>query len=134
MWMAARFKEKTGIDPLTVSQTACRGGSGTVHLSALPSAQPAGTFDLVVDHPCERFTRGRPPWRQETGDQVVDIPLTLRPIKGWRVIEVCRRSSHFGSVDRVAIRPGVNVALILPLGRYGLTIIDLREIMGEQGP
>ncbi len=112
MWRAARLKEKTGIDPLTVSQTTCRRGSGTVHLSALPSDQPAGTLNLVVD-----------------------LPPTLRPIKGWRVIEARSVGEAVTSVpfDRVAIRPGVNVALMLPLGRYGLTIIDLREIMGEQG-
>lgn len=134
VWMAARLKEKTGIDPLTISQTTCRGGSGTVHLSALPSDQPAGTFDLVVDHPRERFTRGRPAWRQEKGDQAVDIPRTLRPAKGWRVIEARPVGEAVTSVpvDRVAIRPGENVALMLPPGRYSLRIIDVREIGEEQ--
>lgn len=134
MWMAARLKDKTGIDPLTISQTTCRGGSGTVHLSALPTDQPTGTFDLVVDHPRERFIRGRPTWRQETGDQVVDIPRTLRPTKGWRVIEARPVGEAVTSVpvDRVAIRPGEDVALMLPPGRYSLRIIDVREIRGEQ--
>lgn len=134
MWMAARLKEKTGIDPLTISQTTCRGGSGTVHLSALPSDQPAGTFDLVVDHPREQFTRGRPAWRQEKGDQAVDIPRTLRPAKGWRVIEARPVGEAVTSVpvDRIAIRPGENVALMLPPGRYSLRIIDVHEIDEEQ--
>ncbi|MDQ0839248.1 hypothetical protein [Sphingomonas faeni] len=134
MWMAARLKYKTGIDPLTISQTACRGGSGTVHLSALPSDQPAGTFDLVVDHPRERFMRGRPAWRQEKGDQVVNIPRTLHPTKGWRVIEA-RPVGEAGEsvpIDRVAIRPGENVALMLPPGRYSLRIIDVPEMGIDQ--
>lgn len=134
MWMAARLKEKTGIDPLTISQTTCRGGSGAVHLSVLPSDQPAGTFDLVVDHPRERFVRGRPAWRQEKGDQIVDIPRAMRPTEGWRVIEARPVGEAVTSVpvDRVAIRPGEDVALMLPRGRYSLRVIDVREIRGEQ--
>ncbi|TCM00201.1 hypothetical protein C8J41_1258 [Sphingomonas sp. PP-CC-3G-468] len=134
VWMAARLKEKTGVDPLTISQTTCRGGSGTIHLSTLPSDQPAGAFDLVVDHPRERFTRGRPAWRQEKGDQAIDIPRTLRPAKGWRVIEARPVGEAVTSVpvDRVAIRPGENVALMLPPGRYSLRIIDVREIGDKQ--
>jgi hypothetical protein len=86
-WMAARLKEKTGIDPLTISQTTCRGGSETMRLATLPSDQPAGTFDLIIDHPTERFTRGRPDWRKMAGDRIITIPRKLRPVKGWRVIE-----------------------------------------------
>jgi hypothetical protein len=55
-WMAARLKEKTGIDPLTISQTTCRGGGETMRLAALPAGEVTGIFDLLVDHPSERFT------------------------------------------------------------------------------
>lgn len=41
-WMAARLKAKTGIDPLTISQTTCRGGGGTTHLVALPADEGRG--------------------------------------------------------------------------------------------
>ena len=67
MWMAARLKEKTGIDPLTISQTTCRGGGSSVRFAALPADEPEGTFDLVIDHPSARFIRGRPEWRKLVG-------------------------------------------------------------------
>lgn len=124
--MAARLKEKTGIDPLTISQTTCRGGGDTLRLSALPPSEPAGTFDLVVDHPAARFERHRPEWRKLAGDRLVSIPRQLYPATGWRVIEARPVGEPATSVpmDRVAIRHGENVALMLPPGRYNLQIID----------
>ncbi|WP_288410735.1 hypothetical protein [uncultured Sphingomonas sp.] len=122
LWMAARLRAKTGIDPLTISQTTCR-GSGTVRrLSMLPTSEPAGSFDLVVDHPTARFVRGRPAWRIAAGDRAVSIPVELRPRQGWRVIEARPDGEPSSSVpmDRVAIRPGEDVALLLPPGRYRL--------------
>lgn len=128
-WMAARLKEKTGVDPLTISQTTCRGGDRTVRLSALPADEPTGSFDLVVDHPDARFIRGRPAWRTLTGDRAVTIPRALRPAAGWRVIEARPEGEPTASVpmDRVAIRPGEDIALMLPPGRYRLRIIDVKR-------
>ena len=126
-WMAARLKEKTGIDPLTISQTICRGGGGAVQLSALPSDEPPGTFDLIVDHPSSLFVRGRPVWRQRSGDRAVSIPRALYPAIGWRIVEARRLGEPVASVpmDRVAIRAGEDVALMLPPGRYQLRIVDV---------
>lgn len=126
-WMAARLKEKTGIDPLTIAQTTCRGGSKTMRLATLPSDQPAGTFDLIIDHPTERFTRGRPDWRKMAGDRIITIPSKLRPAKGWRVIEARPLGEPDTSVpiDRVAIRPGEDIGLLLPPGRYHVRAIDV---------
>ena len=126
-WMAARLKEKTGIDPLTISQTTCRGGSDSMRLATLPSDQPAGTFDLIIDHPTERFTRGRPDWRKMAGDRIIAIPRKLRPTKGWRVIEARPLGEPDTSVpvDRVAIRPGEDIGLLLPPGRYHIRAIDV---------
>ncbi|MET0307174.1 MAG: hypothetical protein ABW023_00575 [Sphingomonas sp.] len=126
-WMAARLKQKTGIDPLTLSQTTCRGGSDKLHLASLPASEPEGMFDLIVDHPEARFERHRPKWRKLSGDQVVSIPKALRPASGWRVIEARPVGEPNASVpmDRVAIRPGEDVALMLPPGRYSLRIIDV---------
>lgn len=133
-WMAARLREKTGIDPLTISQTTCRGGGDTRRLASLPSDQPAGAFDLVVDHPTERFTRGRPTWRTTAGDRVISIPAALRPTKGWRVIEARPLGEPTTSVpvDRVAIRPGENIALMLPPGQYRLNVIDVPRSHGDR--
>lgn len=129
-WMAARLKEKTGIDPLTISQTSCRGAGDKVRLSALPADEPVGTFDLIVDHPTARFERGRPEWRKLAGDRAVSIPKELRPVAGWRVIEARPVEEPDTSVpmDRVAIRPGEDVALLLPPGRYRLRAIDVPRI------
>ncbi len=126
-WMATRLKALTGIDPLTVSQTTCQGGGTKDRLAQLPADEPAGLFDLVVDHPTARFMRGRPVWRVAAGDRVVSIPKALRPIKGWRVIEARPAGETEASVpmDRVAIRPGEDIALLLPPGRYQLKVVDV---------
>lgn len=128
-WMAARLREKTGVDALTISQTSCRGGGDGARLAALPASEPAGTFDLVVDHPEAEFVRGRPVWRRAAGDRAVDIPRALHPAAGWRIIEARPPGEPVTSVpmDRVAIRPNENVALMLPPGRYVLRAIDVRR-------
>lgn len=126
-WMATRLKAKTGIDPLTISQTTCRGGGKVRRFAVLPANEPAGTFDLVVDHPAARFIRGRPVWRIAAGDIPVSIPAELYPTKGWRVIEARLGNEQPTAVpmDRVAIRPGEDIALMLPPGRYRLLAIDV---------
>ena len=128
-WMATRLKKKTGIDPLTISQTTCHGGGKTVRFAVLPADQPTGTFDLLVDHPTARFDRGRPEWRKLAGDEPVNIPPALQPETGWRVIEARPVDESAASVpmDRVAIRPGENIALMLPPGHYRLRAIDVAQ-------
>lgn len=125
--MASRLKEKTGIDPLTISQTTCRGGAESVRFSALPASDPVGKFDLVIDHPHARFERHRPAWRRLAGDRPISIPQHLYPSAGWRVIEARPIGEPSTSVpmDRVAIRAGEDVALMLPPGRYGLRVINV---------
>lgn len=126
-WMATRLKAITGIDPLTVSQTTCRGGGSRERLAVLPAEQRPGTFDVVVDHPTAKFVRGRPAWRVAAGDRVVSIPTALRPAKGWRIVEARPVGESEASVpmDRVAIRPGEDIALLLPPGRYQLKVVDV---------
>lgn len=131
--MAMLLKAKTGVDPLTISQTTCRGGSPARHLAVLPASEPAGAFDLVVDHPAATFVRGRPIWRQRAGDRVVTIPASLRPTSGWRVIEARPVGEPTISVplDRVAIRAGEDVALMVPAGRYQLRAIAVPYVKPE---
>lgn len=126
-WMAARLKDKTGIDPLTISQTACRGGSEALRFAELPADQPADGFDLVVDHPNAQFEGKRPLWRKQAGDRAVPIQANLYPSEGWRVIEARPVGENLTSipVDRVAIRPDEDVVLMLPPGQYDLRIIDV---------
>lgn len=128
-WLATRLKAKTGIDPLTISQTTCRGAGTVRQLAALPKDKPASTFDLVVDHPTTHFVRGRPDWRIAAGDMPVTIPAELRPKIGWRVIEA-RPDGELPTsvpVDRVAIRSGEDIALMLPPGRYRLQVVNVQQ-------
>lgn len=129
-WMAMRLRAKTGIDPLTISQTTCRGGAPSRRLAVLPDEMPAGTFDLIVDHPTAHFVHGRPAWRMMAGDVPVTIPAALRPERGWRVIEARLEGDSPASVpmDRVAIRSGEDIALMLPPGRYRLRVLDPSSI------
>lgn len=99
-WMASRLKAKTGFDPLTISQTTCRGGSAVDRIATLPADEPTGTFDLVVDHPTARFIHGRPAWRVATGDVPVAIPESVRPLKGL--------ARHRGTSRRGAARRSAN--------------------------
>lgn len=126
-WMATRLKAKTGIDPLTISQTTCRGGGEIVRLDQLPNDEISGTFDVVIDHPLVRYDQSRPTWRAELGDVATTIPAHLRPVNGWRIIEARPFDETVNSVplDRVAIRPTDDVALMLPPGRYQLRLIDV---------
>ncbi len=126
-WMAARLKDMSGIDPLTISQTTCRGGSDTIQAAMLPVSEPRGRFDLIVDHPTAHFHAHRPEWRKRAGDELVPIAEALLPKEGWRVIEARPVGEPDTSVpmDRVAIRPGEPVALALPPGRYTLRAIDV---------
>lgn len=126
-WMATRLKAKTGINPLTISQTTCRGGGAALQMSTLPPSEPTGSFDLIIDHPAARFVEGRPAWRVAAGDQPVAIPTALLPKAGWRVVEARPANEPDSSVpmDRVAIRPGESIALMLPPGRYRLRTIDI---------
>lgn len=135
-WMATRLKAKTGIDPLTISQTTCRGGGTVRRLAVIPKDEPAGTFDLVLDHPTAHFVRGRPAWRIAAGDMPVTIPAELRPKTGWRVIEARPDGELSTSVpmDRVAIRPGEDIALMLPPGRYRLTVLDVQQRTEKEAP
>jgi hypothetical protein len=130
-WMASRLKAKTGIDPLTISQTTCRGGGATSRLAMPPATEPAGVFDLIVDHPAPRFVRGRPRWRLASGDVPVTIPDSARPRRGWRVVEARPDGEPDASIpmDRVAIRPGEDVALMLPPGRYRLRVLDPARVL-----
>lgn len=134
-WMATRLKDKTGIDPLTISQTICRGGSSNLRLAALPANQLSGSFDLVVDHPQAQFEGMRAIWRKQAGDQLVDIDPKLLPVAGWRVIEARPVGEPTTSVpvDRVAVRKGEHVKLLLPPDRYALRIIDVSITAAQPG-
>jgi hypothetical protein len=126
-WMGARFKALTGIDPLTVTQVACRSAGGAVFLAAPPASLRPGQFDMVVSHPAEAFENGRPNWRREVGDEPTPIPAPLRPIGEPLVIEAFAWDEPFDAVpvDRVYVEPGEDLPLLLPPGRYRVRAVRL---------
>ena len=127
IWMAARLRRLTGIDPLTIGQTICRGGGGETRLLPMP-ADGSAPFDYAVDHPVESFRYGRASWRFE-GAYAVPVPLALRPDEEPLVIEAFRAGEPFDAVpeDRVYVEPGEDVRLALPAGRYTVRAVRLTE-------
>ena len=127
-WMAARLKNYTGLDPLTITQTQCRKASGAARLAQTRS-RIEGAFDIVVDHPVDTFEQGRAAWRTQRGDLLVPIPATLRPVSAPLVIEAFSEGEPQDAVpmDRVFVEPGEDIALSLPPGRYYVRAVRLDE-------
>jgi len=128
-WMGARFKALTGIDPLTVTQTACRSAGGAAFLAAPPADHRPGQFDMFVSHPVEVFDDNRPRWRRDTGDIPTAIPATLQPTDEPLVIEAFAWDEPYEAVpvDRVFVEPGEDLPLLLPQGRYRVRAVRLAE-------
>jgi hypothetical protein len=135
-WMAARFKERTGIDPLTVDQTTVM-----EHASA-DREQPAyrlalkqkkvsdrpvvlldrkagryyvppadrGAFDLVVFHPRDVEREGRPAWLRMGGyrKEVKVARLPVAPKDGSLLVQafVKGEDAEAIAVDQVEYGPG----------------------------
>ena len=125
LWMAARLKALTGIDPLTVSQTLCRSEDGEPFLAQLPTDEPAGLVDLVLSQPVTKFARSRPIWRRQSGDVEVELPPQLRNRSGSLIIEAFRSGEPFAAIpmDRLYLEPGEFIPLLLPPGDYTLRAI-----------
>jgi hypothetical protein len=128
-FMGARFKAMTGIDPLTITQTACRSASGAAFLAVPPANFRPGQFDMVVSHPVEAFVDHRPRWRREAGDIPTDIPPSLRPTDEPLVIEAFAWGEPFDAVpvDRVFVEPGEDLPLLLPPGRYRVRAVRMAK-------
>ena len=127
VWMAARLKQLTGIDPLTIGQTICRGGGDTFRLLPMPRDGSA-PFDYALDHPVDGFRHGRAAWRFEKA-QAVPIPEPFASADEPLVIEAFRDGEPFDAVpeDRVYVEPGEDVRLALPPGRYSVRAVRLAD-------
>jgi hypothetical protein len=128
-FMGARFKALTGLDPLTVTQTACRSTGGAVFLAVPPANLRPGQFDMVVSHPVETFDNRRPKWRREAGDMPIRVPASLRPTDEPLVIEAFAWDEPFEAVpvDRLYLEPGEDLPLLLPAGRYRVRAVRLAQ-------
>ncbi len=125
LWMAARLKTATGVDPLTVSQTLCSSEGGEPFLALLPEDRPAGMVDIVLSQPVTRFRDGRPLWRREAGAIAVPIPDELRRTNQPLIVEAFVAGEPFDAVpmDRVYLEPGEDIPLMLPPGSYRLRAV-----------
>ncbi|TWB42487.1 hypothetical protein [Nitrospirillum pindoramense] len=133
-WMAAAFKQRTGIDPLTIDTTACQRPDATAPAttylnpdgSARITPSHAGRVDLQVHMPqsigadpvaaagVSRHWLGQP----------VAIPAALLPKDGDGVVEARKpgQAADTAPYDRLFLRPGEVLPLYLPPGRYVLTL------------
>lgn len=124
-WMAARLKDKTGIDPLTISQTHCRsdGTDAYVATDAVNTeGEPHTPFtDLLIAHPPLTFEKHRPAWRRGFGDKEVEIPPQFLGHSEPILIEA-RTPDQPGNavpIERLLLRPGEQeIPLLLPTGIY----------------
>jgi hypothetical protein len=125
LWMAARLKVATGIDPLTLSQTLCSSEEGEPFLALLPADRPAGMVDILLSLPVTRFQDRRPLWRREAGALAVPIPGELRRTGQPLIVEAFVAGEPFDAVpiDRVYLEPGEDIPLLLPPGSYRLRAV-----------
>lgn len=129
-WFAARLKRKTGIDPLTVSQTHCSVDdedradalSGLQLADGSDAVLAEGAIDLFVAHPSLVFEDGRPSWRRVIGDIAVPVPPALRPDDARVIIEARAPGRPLDElpVDRLLLYPGESLPLLLPSGTWRL--------------
>lgn len=128
-YMAARLKEKTGIDPLTLDLTQCAPSGGeavlTDKLSRWGKPASIGT-DLAVRLPEVTFTQGRPNYRRVQGARDVPVPKGLKPVSGIVMIEARQtgEGDEIVPVDRLLLQPDEEVPLILPPGDYAVAAFD----------
>jgi len=123
-WMALRLKQKTGIDPLTISQTSY-GPFGDREVfcgSELEGAPLDTSFDIRVMHPAPHFERGRPTWRIALGERLIDVPPSLRRPDERLIIEARRANEPEDAVpfDRIMNDPGEELPLLLRPGSYSV--------------
>jgi len=122
-WMALQVKEITGLDPLTIDQTAfvaerdgvCAGPGGQV-LSA--------DRDLYVAHPTPVFERNRPAWRRARGEIFVTVPRALKRAGTRSIVEARRQGEpvEAAPADRILIDAGEDIPLLLAPGRYAARV------------
>lgn len=124
-WMAFRLKEKTGINPLTLSLTACSTSEKEIIIGSEilnKKGEPVPSFtDYSIAQPIISFTKNRPDWRRSIGDIDISLPTEYHNFKETVLIEA-RLKNHPDiavPIDRLLLRPEENnIPLLLPSGEY----------------
>lgn len=133
-WMAVRFIEKTGIDPLTIDLTTCSSGDNSIRSFKDAGRAVPGQFDIQIGHPAIEFEEGRPKWREVFGNKRVDIPESLLDPDVRVIVEARPQGEPLDAVpvDRVMLWPGETLTLLLGPGSYD--IVNFREGGSMLGP
>ena len=123
--MGARFTQLTGLDPLTVEAIAFEApGKTAVICDPEDFAGQPHAFDIHVALPRVIFEQGRPTWRVQAGDHYAEVPMALRRLDQIAVYEARPAGERTDSVpmDRLLLRPAENLPLLLPPGRYDVSV------------
>jgi hypothetical protein len=144
-WMAARLRDKTGIDPLSIDQATVRPEMAPLHEAVfasfagdsfvLASRADAARFwtaptgaDMTVIHRAERLVDGRPHWLAMGGYRTPRaIPAKLLPKTGRRLVQafVAGEAADAVPMDQVMVEAGKPPPkLMLPKGNYRFAVQD----------
>ena len=152
--MAVRFREITGIDPLTVDQTTMYEHSTrtrehpaygrVVDKAARPTpfvltdaagrvwTNKPGTHDVTVFLPRTQFRSGRPDWFWRSGDRKPYVVRGAACSRGAMCLVTARLAAESADAvprDAVLIAPNDDErTLALPTGRYVITVRDVTGI------
>jgi hypothetical protein len=156
-WMASRFKEMAGIDPLTVNQDwmteqiepkneaaayrrAVEAGLLTRPVVFRNGAGKLWTVrdgvDVTLFHPRSHYENGRPTWLRMNGLRS-PFPLPQEICGPAPRCLVRARSAAEGPdatpIDQILAEPGRPVALLLPAGEFALRVEDAAgKVLGER--
>jgi hypothetical protein len=149
LYMAARLKRLTGIEPLVIDQaelgeapmyrpdidvgaiaarTAKTRSMVLMHGQApLVVGLMAGAVDLQVVHPRAPLSHGRPRWLADLGRRPVDVPVSLLPAHGTRLVQAFLASEADDAIpiDQVLVTAGQPAPrLMLPNARVRYAFQD----------
>lgn len=117
--MAQRLKATTGIDPLTIDMTR-DAAAGDDFVFCDPDQAPARSVDIRLGTPAVTFEHGRPAWRMRAGQRPTAVPAALLHPGENTVVEarIASEPDEAVPVDRILLRPGETLPLLLAPGRY----------------
>jgi hypothetical protein len=126
--MGMLFKEKTGIDPFTVDLTTRESATGNF-IVCDPAGETGQGVDIRIGMPKIAFERDRPVWRRAAGDRFAAIPASLRRPGQIAIYEARPAGEHVHTtpMERLLLRPGEDLPLLLPPGRYDLWVWTEKE-------
>lgn len=119
--LEAQLEAASGFAALTVQMADCA-PPGTPR-ALLPDMETEGEIapaDIRIGEPFADFRNGRPTWRRQLGDREIAVPAAFLGQDAIVIVEVRREGETPLAVpeDRLMLRPGETLPLMLPPGRY----------------